>query len=254
MRPHVAETAGGARSWGGMVPQARPGLTCRGGAYIRSREWCAHAAACRDRLRERQDAGDPRPGGPGARRKPTLAGSADEAAARPGDRRRGRRAARDATRGRPREAAVRASRAGPARMSRRPGHELRRGASIARSRSSSTPTTSSSAPNRCCPSSSRPATPRTPPGPTTRDRGFDALVQTVDVLVGLLELGDPHFRGSSHRVTRLVRAVAEELAISRELVQEVVLAEPPQGHRQDRRGPGARPCRRGPVGRADRRR
>ena len=56
------------------------------------------------------------------------------------------------------------------------------------------------------------------------ERGFDALVQTVDVLVGLLELGDPHFRGSSHRVTRLVRAVADELAIPRELVQEAVLA------------------------------
>jgi response regulator RpfG family c-di-GMP phosphodiesterase len=56
------------------------------------------------------------------------------------------------------------------------------------------------------------------------DRVLDALVQTVDVLVGLLELGDPHFRGSSHHATRLVAAVAEELPISRELVQEVVLA------------------------------
>lgn len=56
------------------------------------------------------------------------------------------------------------------------------------------------------------------------DRGFDALVQTVDVLVGLLELGDPHFRGSSHRVTRLVLEVAEDLGLSREMVQEVVLA------------------------------
>lgn len=56
------------------------------------------------------------------------------------------------------------------------------------------------------------------------DRSVDALVQTIDVLVGLLELGDPHFRGSSHLTTRLARGVAEELAISRELVQEVVLA------------------------------
>jgi len=56
------------------------------------------------------------------------------------------------------------------------------------------------------------------------DRGFDALVQTMDVLVGLLELGDPHFSGSSHRATRLVRAVADEMAIPRELVQEVLLA------------------------------
>lgn len=56
------------------------------------------------------------------------------------------------------------------------------------------------------------------------DRGFDALVQTMDVLVGLLELNDPDFSGSSHRATRLSRAVADELAIPRELVQEVVLA------------------------------
>ena len=56
------------------------------------------------------------------------------------------------------------------------------------------------------------------------DRGFDALLETVDVLVGLIELGDPHFRGSSHRMTRLVRAVADELPLPAELVREVVLA------------------------------
>ena len=56
------------------------------------------------------------------------------------------------------------------------------------------------------------------------DRGFDALLATVDVLVGLVELGDQHFRGSSHRVTRLVRAVADELPLPPELVREVVLA------------------------------
>jgi response regulator RpfG family c-di-GMP phosphodiesterase len=56
------------------------------------------------------------------------------------------------------------------------------------------------------------------------DRGFDALLETVDVLVGLIELGDPHFRGSSHRVTRLVRAVADELPLPPELVREVLLA------------------------------
>jgi response regulator RpfG family c-di-GMP phosphodiesterase len=56
------------------------------------------------------------------------------------------------------------------------------------------------------------------------DRGCDALLQTVDVLVGLLELDDPHFRGSSHRMTRLVRAVADELSLSPEQVREVVLA------------------------------
>jgi response regulator RpfG family c-di-GMP phosphodiesterase len=49
-------------------------------------------------------------------------------------------------------------------------------------------------------------------------------LETVDVLVGLIELGDPHFRGSSHRVTRLVRAVADELPLPPELVREVLLA------------------------------
>jgi response regulator RpfG family c-di-GMP phosphodiesterase len=56
------------------------------------------------------------------------------------------------------------------------------------------------------------------------ERGFDALLETVDVLVGLIELGDPHFRGSSHRMTRLVRAVADELSLTPELVREVTLA------------------------------
>lgn len=56
------------------------------------------------------------------------------------------------------------------------------------------------------------------------DRGFDALLATVDVLVGLVELGDPHFRGSSHRMTSLVRWVADELALPPEGVREVVLA------------------------------
>jgi len=56
------------------------------------------------------------------------------------------------------------------------------------------------------------------------ERGFDALLETVDVLVGLIELGDKHFRGSSHRLTRLVRAVADELPLPPELVREVVLA------------------------------
>jgi response regulator RpfG family c-di-GMP phosphodiesterase len=56
------------------------------------------------------------------------------------------------------------------------------------------------------------------------DKGFDAFLETVDVLVGLIELGDRHFRGSSHRMTRLVRAVADELPLPPEHVREVVLA------------------------------
>lgn len=56
------------------------------------------------------------------------------------------------------------------------------------------------------------------------DRGVHALTQVVDVLVGLLELGDPHFRGSSNRATRLARSVAEEMALAEEHIQEILLA------------------------------
>lgn len=56
------------------------------------------------------------------------------------------------------------------------------------------------------------------------DKAVRALTQVVDVLVGLLELDDRFFRGSSHRAMRLARPVAEELAQEQETVQEVVLA------------------------------
>lgn len=54
------------------------------------------------------------------------------------------------------------------------------------------------------------------------DKAVRALVDVVDVLLGLLELGDPHFAGSSHRVQRLARAVAVELGV--DVVDEVVIA------------------------------
>jgi response regulator RpfG family c-di-GMP phosphodiesterase len=55
-------------------------------------------------------------------------------------------------------------------------------------------------------------------------RGISALLQVVDVLVGLIELDDQFFGGSSHRATRLARAVAEELGSTEEAVTELVLA------------------------------
>jgi response regulator RpfG family c-di-GMP phosphodiesterase len=68
---------------------------------------------------------------------------------------------------------------------------------------------------------------RPPAEPAAEDdaeKALAALVQTVDVLVGLLELGDPHFSGTSNRVTRLVRSVADELGLPKEVVHEAVLA------------------------------
>lgn len=58
----------------------------------------------------------------------------------------------------------------------------------------------------------------------TEQRAHRALVQVIDVLVGLLELDDDFFAGSSHRAMELAREVAEELAIERPTMQAVVLA------------------------------
>jgi response regulator RpfG family c-di-GMP phosphodiesterase len=51
-----------------------------------------------------------------------------------------------------------------------------------------------------------------------------SLIDLVDVLVGLLELGDKHFVSSSHRAMQLARGVAEEMQLPEELVIETVLA------------------------------
>jgi response regulator RpfG family c-di-GMP phosphodiesterase len=54
--------------------------------------------------------------------------------------------------------------------------------------------------------------------------GVEALVQVVDVLVGIQELTDAHFRGSAHRSVPIARAVAEKLGLSREEILEVSIA------------------------------
>jgi len=56
------------------------------------------------------------------------------------------------------------------------------------------------------------------------DRGVRSLIDTLDVLVGLLELGDRCFAGSAHRTLRTVRAVAEELGLDAWSVHEVSIA------------------------------
>jgi len=61
-------------------------------------------------------------------------------------------------------------------------------------------------------------------GSSPAERGNEALLQVIDVLVGLHELDDRYFGGSSHQVMTLVRAVAEELLEDPDKVHEVVLA------------------------------
>ena len=62
------------------------------------------------------------------------------------------------------------------------------------------------------------------PAASFTDRGIDALIQVVDVLVGLIEVDDHTFGGSSHKAMRLSRAVAEEMGADNETIQELVVA------------------------------
>lgn len=55
-------------------------------------------------------------------------------------------------------------------------------------------------------------------------RQVKSLVEVIDVLVGLLEMGDDFFGGTSHRVMKLAREIAEEMAVEEETLYEVVLA------------------------------
>jgi response regulator RpfG family c-di-GMP phosphodiesterase len=57
-----------------------------------------------------------------------------------------------------------------------------------------------------------------------RDQGLQSLLQVIDVLVGLQELSDKHFGGSSHGAMKVARAVAEEMNLADEGVLEVALA------------------------------
>jgi len=50
------------------------------------------------------------------------------------------------------------------------------------------------------------------------------LIETIDVLVGLLEINDPFFGGNSHITMQYARAVAEEMKLSTEMVDEIIVA------------------------------
>jgi len=56
------------------------------------------------------------------------------------------------------------------------------------------------------------------------DRAVESLIQVIDILVGIQELSDKHFRGSSHRAVQLARAMAEQLGLPHQEVTEIALA------------------------------
>ena len=59
--------------------------------------------------------------------------------------------------------------------------------------------------------------------PAGDERLKKCLIETVDVLVGLLEVNDPFFGGNSHITMEYARSVAEEMKLDRETVEEIVL-------------------------------
>jgi len=60
--------------------------------------------------------------------------------------------------------------------------------------------------------------------PVTDDRLKQCLIETIDILVGLLEVNDPFFGGNSHITMEYARSVAEEMKLSQEMVDEIVVA------------------------------
>ena len=55
------------------------------------------------------------------------------------------------------------------------------------------------------------------------DRLKKCLIDTVDVLIGLLEVNDPFFGGNSHITMEYARFVAEEMKLGQETVDEIVV-------------------------------
>jgi response regulator RpfG family c-di-GMP phosphodiesterase len=60
--------------------------------------------------------------------------------------------------------------------------------------------------------------------PSFSERGNDALIDTLDVVVGILELDDRYFGGFSHQAMSLARRIAESLALGVEAVREIAIA------------------------------
>ncbi len=60
--------------------------------------------------------------------------------------------------------------------------------------------------------------------PVTDEHLKKCLIETIDVLVGLLEINDPFFGGNSHITMEYARSVAEAMKLSEEMVDEIVVA------------------------------
>ena len=60
--------------------------------------------------------------------------------------------------------------------------------------------------------------------PVTDEHLKKCLIETIDVLVGLLEINDPFFGGNSHITMEYARTVAEEMKLTKEMVDEIVVA------------------------------
>ena len=66
---------------------------------------------------------------------------------------------------------------------------------------------------------------RAPVAPPVTDKHLKkCLIETIDVLVGLLEINDPFFGGNSHITMEYARTVAEEMKLTKEMVDEIVVA------------------------------
>jgi putative two-component system response regulator len=66
---------------------------------------------------------------------------------------------------------------------------------------------------------------RAPVAPPVTDKHLKkCLVETIDVLVCLLEINDPFFGGNSHITMEYARTVAEEMKLTKEMVDEIVVA------------------------------
>jgi putative nucleotidyltransferase with HDIG domain len=68
--------------------------------------------------------------------------------------------------------------------------------------------------------------PKPPPAPAGagEEQLKRCLIETIDVLVGLLEVNDPFFGGNSHMTMEYARAVAEEMKLPAETIDEIVVA------------------------------
>ncbi|OYV75814.1 MAG: hypothetical protein B7Z74_00885, partial [Deltaproteobacteria bacterium 21-66-5] len=61
------------------------------------------------------------------------------------------------------------------------------------------------------------------PAAGDEERLRKCLIDTVDVLIGLLEVNDPFFGGNSHITMEYARSVAEEMKLDRETIDEIVV-------------------------------